>query len=98
MSSEIWRMTAVEAVGRLKKKEISPLDLVEASAKRIAASFRVLDKSSSMRFLAAINSELALSAAAKPAAMVAARSSSALTSGGHMYFIVNPTKIRNTII
>jgi Asp-tRNA(Asn)/Glu-tRNA(Gln) amidotransferase A subunit family amidase len=36
MSSEIWRMTAVEAVGRLKKKEISPLDLVEASARRIA--------------------------------------------------------------
>src|SRR6476469_5266252 len=29
-------MTAVEAVARLKKKEISPLDLVEASARRIA--------------------------------------------------------------
>jgi len=34
--SELWKMTAVEAVTRLKKKEISPLDLVEASARRIA--------------------------------------------------------------
>jgi amidase len=34
--SELWKMTAVETVTRLKKKEISPLDLVEASAKRIA--------------------------------------------------------------
>ena len=34
--SELWKMTAVEAVTRLKKKEISPLDLVEASAKRMA--------------------------------------------------------------
>jgi amidase len=34
--SELWKMTAVEAVARLKKKEISPLDLVEASAKRMA--------------------------------------------------------------
>ena len=34
--SELWKMTAVEAVARLKKKEISPLDLVEASARRMA--------------------------------------------------------------
>jgi amidase len=34
--SELWKMTAVEAVARLQKKEISPLDLVEASAKRMA--------------------------------------------------------------
>ena len=34
--SELWKMTAVEAVARLKKKEITPLDLVEASAKRMA--------------------------------------------------------------
>ena len=34
--SELWKMTAVEAVARLKKKEISPLDLVEASAARMA--------------------------------------------------------------
>ena len=33
---ELWKMTAVEAVARLKKKEISPLELVEASAQRIA--------------------------------------------------------------
>ena len=36
MSDELWKMTAVDTVARLKKKEISPLDLVEASAKRIA--------------------------------------------------------------
>jgi amidase len=36
MSNELWRMSAVEAVGLLKKGEISPLDLVEASARRIA--------------------------------------------------------------
>jgi amidase len=34
--SELWKMTAVEAVARLKKKEVSPLDLVEASARRMA--------------------------------------------------------------
>ena len=33
---ELWKMTAVEAVARLKKKEISPLELVEASAQRMA--------------------------------------------------------------
>lgn len=36
MSSELWRLTAVEAVARLKKKELTPLDLIEASASRIA--------------------------------------------------------------
>ena len=36
MSNELWKMTAVEAVTRLKKKEITPLELVEASAQRIA--------------------------------------------------------------
>src|SRR5215468_9547377 len=36
MSDELWRMSAVEAVTRLKKRELSPLDLVEASAQRIA--------------------------------------------------------------
>ncbi len=34
--SELWKMTAVEAVARLKKKEITPLELVEASAHRMA--------------------------------------------------------------
>jgi len=33
---ELWKMTAVEAVARLHKKEITPLDLVEASAGRMA--------------------------------------------------------------
>src|SRR5438309_12132380 len=36
MSGELWRLTAVEAVSLLKKKQISPLDLIEASARRIA--------------------------------------------------------------
>jgi amidase len=36
MTNELWRMSAVEAVARLRKREISPLELVEASAQRIA--------------------------------------------------------------
>ena len=36
MSGELWRLSAVEAVSLLKKKEISPLDLIDASARRIA--------------------------------------------------------------
>jgi amidase len=36
MSDDLWRMSAVETVTRLKKRELSPLDLVEASARRIA--------------------------------------------------------------
>ena len=36
MTHELWRMSAVEAVARLRKREISPLELVEASAQRIA--------------------------------------------------------------
>ena len=35
MINEPWRMSAVEAVARLRKREISPLELVEASAQRI---------------------------------------------------------------
>ena len=37
MSDELIRMTAREAVRRLERREISPLDLVDAAAKRIAA-------------------------------------------------------------
>ena len=36
MADELWRMTAVETVARLRRREISPLELVEASARRIA--------------------------------------------------------------
>src|SRR5258705_13448913 len=36
MTNDLWKLTAVDAVGLLKKREISPLDLIEASAKRIA--------------------------------------------------------------
>ncbi|UPK05788.1 amidase family protein [Bradyrhizobium sp. 170] len=36
MGDDLWRLTAVEAITRLKKREITPLDLLEASAKRIA--------------------------------------------------------------
>ena len=35
ISDELFKMTATEAVGRLRSKEVSPLDLVEASIKRI---------------------------------------------------------------
>src|SRR4051794_4871794 len=36
MSDELWRISAVEAVTWLRNGEISPLELVEASARRIA--------------------------------------------------------------
>ena len=36
MSDELIRMTATEAVARLRKGEISPLELVDASEARIA--------------------------------------------------------------
>src|ERR1700756_3466797 len=36
MTNELWRMSAVEAVARLREREVSPLELVEASARRIA--------------------------------------------------------------
>jgi amidase len=36
MSDDLFKMTAVEAVMRLKKGELTPLDIVEASARRIA--------------------------------------------------------------
>ena len=36
MTNDLWKLTAVEAVALLKKREVSPLDLVEASASRIA--------------------------------------------------------------
>src|SRR5947199_445954 len=36
MTDELWRMSAVEAVARLRNREISPLELVEASAQRLA--------------------------------------------------------------
>src|SRR5258708_36296709 len=36
MTNDLWKLTAVDAVGLLKKREISPIDLIEASAKRIA--------------------------------------------------------------
>src|SRR3984893_17535150 len=36
MNHELIRLTATEAVGRLKRREISPLDLIDAAAARIA--------------------------------------------------------------
>src|SRR5947199_5870311 len=36
MTDELWRMSAVEDIARLRNREISPLELVEASAQRIA--------------------------------------------------------------
>ena len=37
MSDELIRLTATEAVARLRRREISPLDLIDAAAARIAA-------------------------------------------------------------
>ncbi len=36
MSKELWRLSAVEAVSLLKKKEVTPLDLIDSAAGRIA--------------------------------------------------------------
>ena len=36
MADDLWKMTAVEAVARLRKKEITPLELIDATARRIA--------------------------------------------------------------
>jgi len=33
--TELWRLTATEVVGKLQKRELSPLELVEAAASRI---------------------------------------------------------------
>jgi amidase len=35
--SDLWRLTATEAVARLRKRELSPLELVDAAASRIEA-------------------------------------------------------------
>jgi len=35
--TDLWRLTATEAVGNLRKRELSPLELVEAAAARIEA-------------------------------------------------------------
>jgi hypothetical protein len=68
-----------------------------ASASRVAVSVRVLASSCSTFLSAACSSAFALSAAARPSAIFSARSSSAAAIGGHTNFIVNPTRIRNTI-
>ena len=36
MSGELWRLSAVEAVDLLKKKQVSPLELIDAAEKRTA--------------------------------------------------------------
>jgi amidase len=33
--NDLWRLTATEAVAKLRKRELSPLELVEAAASRI---------------------------------------------------------------
>jgi amidase len=35
--TDLWRITATEAVAKLRKKELSPLELVEAAASHIEA-------------------------------------------------------------
>ena len=37
MMTELWRLTATEAVAKLRKRELSPLELVDAAASRIEA-------------------------------------------------------------
>lgn len=37
MNDELTRLTATEAVAQLRRREISPLDLIDAAAARIAA-------------------------------------------------------------
>ena len=37
-SGELWRLTATDVVDLLRRREVSPLELVEASAERIAAT------------------------------------------------------------
>ncbi|MFC7540491.1 hypothetical protein ACFQU2_14830 [Siccirubricoccus deserti] len=37
MPDDLIRLTATEAVARLKRREISPLDLIDAAERRIAA-------------------------------------------------------------
>jgi hypothetical protein len=55
------------------------------------------DNSFSTRWLAAVSSDLARSAAARPSAIFWARSSSAFAIGGHTNFIVNHTRIKKTM-
>ncbi len=38
MASELWRLTATETVGLLKRGEVSPLELIDAAAQRIEAT------------------------------------------------------------
>ena len=40
LPSELWRLSATDAVGRLHRGEVSPLELVEAAAARIEATDR----------------------------------------------------------
>ena len=35
--TELWELSATEAVGRLRQREVSPLEMVDAAAERIAA-------------------------------------------------------------
>jgi len=37
MSDDLIRLTGTEAVARLKRREISPLDLIDAAEKRIGS-------------------------------------------------------------
>ena len=37
MADDLWKMTAVEAVALLNKREVTPLELIDAAARRIAA-------------------------------------------------------------
>jgi hypothetical protein len=63
----------------------------------LLVSLRDFTSSCSTRWLAEASSALALSEAARPAAIFCARSSSAFAMGGHTNFIVNSTSSRKTM-
>src|SRR5690554_4542349 len=69
-----------------------------AAARTSPADSRALRISSTAFFSASSRSVLALSAAASPSAIFAARSSSAFMIGGHTNFIVNQPRMKNTTI
>src|SRR5674476_585518 len=68
-----------------------------ASARRAVVSVRDFASSASTRLLARESSDLALSAAARPSAILLARSSSAAAINGHTNFIVNSTSKAKTM-
>src|ERR1035437_1990938 len=68
-----------------------------ASARRAVVSVRDFASSASTRLLARESSDLAVSAATRPSAILLARSSNAAAINGHTNFIVNSTSSAKTM-